>query len=42
MRKDNENSKKWLYFMAGNEQILSFNSCPKRIIRDLTRMFIAC
>jgi serine/threonine protein kinase len=35
MRKDKENSKKWLYFMAGNESIKKFNSCPSKIIKDL-------
>ena len=35
MRKDKENSKKWLYFMAGNENIRRFNSCPKRVVKDL-------
>jgi serine/threonine protein kinase len=35
MRKDKENSKKWLYFMAGNENIKRFNSCPSKIIIDL-------
>lgn len=39
MRKDGEHSKQWLYFMAGNEQIVTFNSCPQRIIRDLMRVF---
>jgi hypothetical protein len=35
MRKDKENSKKWLYFMAGNESIKKFNSSPYRIVKDL-------
>jgi len=35
MRKDKEHSKKWLYFMAGNEQIKRFDSRPERIVRDL-------
>jgi len=35
MRRDKEYSKKWLYFMAGNEKIKRFNSCPKRIVNDL-------
>jgi serine/threonine protein kinase len=35
MRKDKENSKKWLYFMAGNESIKKFNSCPSKILKDL-------
>jgi serine/threonine protein kinase len=35
MRKDKEHSKKWLYFMAGNEQIKRFHSTPQRIVCDL-------
>lgn len=35
MRKDKENSKKWLYFLTGNENITSFNCCPNRIVNDL-------
>jgi hypothetical protein len=35
MKKDKENSKKWLYFMAGNESIKRFSSCPKSIVKDL-------
>lgn len=35
MRKDTENSKKWLYFITGNESITSFQSCPIKIVRDL-------
>jgi serine/threonine protein kinase len=35
MRKDKEHSKKWLYFMAGNEQIKRFDSRPERIVADL-------
>jgi hypothetical protein len=35
MRKDKDNSKKWLYFMTGNEKIKKFNSCPSKIIKDL-------
>lgn len=35
MKTDKENSKKWLYFITGNEDIVRFNSCPKRIISDL-------
>jgi hypothetical protein len=30
-----ENSKQWLYFMAGNESIKRFSSCPKSIVKDL-------
>jgi serine/threonine protein kinase len=35
MRKDGENAKQWLYFMAGNEKILVFRSYPARILADL-------
>lgn len=35
MRKDKQLSKKWIYFMAGNENIKKFNSCPNRILKDL-------
>ena len=35
MRKDGENSKQWLYFMAGNEKIHTFHSYPVRILSDL-------
>jgi hypothetical protein len=35
MRKDKESSKKWLYFMAGNDSIKRFHSSPERIVRDL-------
>ena len=35
MRKDKENSKKWIYFMTGTEKIKQFNSCPSKIIKDL-------
>jgi serine/threonine protein kinase len=35
MRKDREYSKKWLYFIAGNEKITKFNSCPLQIVKDL-------
>jgi len=35
MRQDKEHSKKWLYFMAGNEQIKRFDSRPERIVADL-------
>lgn len=37
MRKDKEHSKKWLYFMVGNEKITRFHSCPLRIVHDLQR-----
>lgn len=35
MRKDRDHSKKWLYFMAGNEKITRFHSRPSRIVADL-------
>jgi serine/threonine protein kinase len=35
LRKDKEYSKKWLYFMAGNEKILKFEVCPYKIVKDL-------
>ncbi len=35
MRKDKENSKIWLYYLTGNEEIKKFNSCPLRILHDL-------
>lgn len=35
MRKDKEHSMQWLYFMAGNESIQKFQSCPLRIFKDL-------
>lgn len=39
LRRDKENSKKWIYFMTGNEKIISFQSCPFRIVGDL-RQFL--
>ena len=35
MRMDTENSKKWLYFMVGNDSIKRFHSHPMRIVSDL-------
>jgi serine/threonine protein kinase len=35
MRLDKDNSKKWLYFMIGNDSIKRFHSCPIRIVKDL-------
>ena len=35
LRKNKEFSKKWIYFMAGNENIKSFNSSPCKIVKDL-------
>ena len=40
MRKDKEYSKKWLYFMAGNEQIKRFQSNPTRIVSDLQALHL--
>jgi serine/threonine protein kinase len=39
MKKDKENAKKWIYFIAGNQNIKKFNSCPCKIVKDL-RTFI--
>lgn len=35
MRRDKDSSKKWLYFMVGNDSIKRFHSSPERIVRDL-------
>jgi serine/threonine protein kinase len=35
MIKDRQNYKKWLYFIAGNEEILQFRCSPLRILKDL-------
>ena len=35
LRKNKEFSKKWIYFMAGNEKIKRFNSSPCKIVKDL-------
>ncbi len=35
MRKDKTNAKEWIYWMTGNENIKSFNSCPDSIVKDL-------
>ena len=35
MRSDKESSKRWIYYMTGNENVTSFRSCPYRIIKDL-------
>jgi hypothetical protein len=35
MRKDKETTKKWIYFIAGNENIKKFNSSPSKIVKDL-------
>jgi hypothetical protein len=38
MKKDKEHAKKWIYFIAGNENIKKFNSYPLRIITDLDKL----
>lgn len=35
MKKDKETTKKWIYFIAGNENIKKFNLSPCRIVKDL-------
>ena len=40
MRTDKENSKKWLYFITGNEDIVRFKSCPIKIIHDLQEFML--
>jgi serine/threonine protein kinase len=35
MKKDKTNSKDWIYYIAGNENIKQFNSSPCRIVKDL-------
>jgi serine/threonine protein kinase len=40
MRKDKESSKKWLYFMAGNDHIKRFHTCPIRIVTDLQAFLV--
>jgi len=35
MKKDKEISKKWIYFITGNEKITQFNSCVVRVVSDL-------
>jgi serine/threonine protein kinase len=35
LRRNKELSKKWIYFMAGNENIKQFNSSPSKIVKDL-------
>jgi serine/threonine protein kinase len=37
MEKDEKHSKKWLYFIAGNEKITEFNCCPLKIIKDIEK-----
>ena len=38
LKKDKDNSKKWLYFMTGNESIKKFNSLPSNIVKDLLHL----
>jgi serine/threonine protein kinase len=38
MKKNKEYAKKWIYFMAGNENIKRFNSSPSRIVKDLQEL----
>lgn len=38
IQKDKDNAKKWLYFIAGNNKIFKFNSCPIKIIKDLQNL----
>lgn len=35
MQKDKKNSKDWIYYIAGNENIKQFNSSPYRVVKDL-------
>lgn len=35
MKKNKDYAKKWIYFMAGNENIKKFNSSPSKIVKDL-------
>jgi serine/threonine protein kinase len=35
IRKNHKKSELWLYFLAGNENIKKFKSCPLRILHDL-------
>jgi serine/threonine protein kinase len=35
MSKDKELAKKWVYYIAGNENITQFNSSPCKIVKDL-------
>ncbi len=35
LRKDKELATKWLYFMAGNENVKKFDTCPLKIVKDL-------
>jgi serine/threonine protein kinase len=40
LRKNKELSKKWIYFMAGNEKIKQFNSSPCKIVKDLQKLYL--
>jgi serine/threonine protein kinase len=35
LRRDKEYATKWLYFMAGNESVKKFDTCPLKIVKDL-------
>jgi serine/threonine protein kinase len=35
LRKDKELATKWLYFIAGNENVKKFDTCPLKIVKDL-------
>lgn len=41
MRKDKETTKKWIYFIAGNENIKKFNSSPYKIVKDLQGLILS-
>jgi len=40
IRKNKDLSKKWIYFIAGNQKIKRFNSSPSRIVKDLLSLNI--
>lgn len=35
LRKNKDYAQKWIYYIAGNENIKKFNSCPALIVKDL-------
>lgn len=41
MRKDKENCKDWIYYLAGDKRVLSFPSKPVKIVRDLQKFMTA-
>jgi serine/threonine protein kinase len=41
MKKDKETTKKWIYFIAGNENIKQFNSSPCKIVKDLQALTLS-